>query len=116
LLVHEEDVSIPKGTQFTASVDGESRFDRSGFPESQPAPQSAKTAEGLVDMAFTSTPQGALVTIYGAPIGRTPFVTKLAPGIYKAVFSIDGYYDLRQDVAVGPGYSNIVNAPFEMKQ
>ena len=72
-------------------------------------------ASGLIEMAFTSTPQGALVTIYGAAIGRTPFITKLQPGTYQAVFSADGYNSVTESVSVGPGYSNIVSGAFETK-
>jgi len=66
-------------------------------------------------MAFTSNPPGALVSIFGTAVGRTPFITKLAPGTYKAKFSVDGYYDLAQSTSVGPGYSNLVHAAFELK-
>lgn len=85
-----------------------------------PATATLKTMElagasGLIEMAFTSTPQGALVTIYGAAIGRTPFITKLQPGTYQAVFSADGYNSVTESVSVGPGYSNIVSGAFETK-
>jgi len=69
----------------------------------------------LIEMAFTSNPPGALVSIYGTAVGRTPFITKLAAGTYKAVFSADGYYDLTQSISVGPGNSNLVHAAFELK-
>jgi len=83
-------------------------------PTSNPLPLAPLT-DGLVEIAFTSNPAGALVTMYGAAVGRTPFITKLAPGTYKAVFSASGYYDLTESVSVGPGYSNIVHAAFEVK-
>jgi hypothetical protein len=72
-------------------------------------------ARFLVDMQFTSNPPGALVSMYGAPIGRTPFTTRLAPGSYKTVFSAEGYTDLTQNIAVGPGDSNTVHAAFTSK-
>jgi hypothetical protein len=90
--------AFPDGAGITAFIDGEIKIDPAGF---------------LADMAFSSNPPGALVTMYGAPIGRTPFTIRLAPGTYKAVFSADGYYDLTQSVSVGPGYSNTVHAAFE---
>ena len=91
---------LPEGTGLTVYVDGEVKLDAAKF---------------LVDIAFTSNPQGAQVNMYGAPIGRTPFTTKLAAGTYEAVFSATGYHDLTQSVPVGPGHSNTVHAIFESK-
>lgn len=101
LFTFGRDEAFPEGTVITAYINGEIRLDPARF---------------LVDIAFTSNPQGALVSMYGAPIGRTPFTTKLACGRYKAVFSADGYYDHTQSMSVGPGQSNIVHAEFEVKR
>jgi hypothetical protein len=81
-------------------IDGETKLDPARF---------------LVDIAFTSNPPGALVSMYGTPVGRTPFTTRLASGSYKAVFSADGFRDLTESISVGPGYSNTVHAAFESK-
>lgn len=80
-----------------------------------PQPVPPATSGDLIEMAFTSNPPGALVSIYGTAVGRTPFITKLEPGTYKAVFSVDGYYDVTQSISIGPGYSNLVHATFELK-
>jgi hypothetical protein len=92
--------TIPDGVSITAYIDGEIQLDPAGF---------------LVDIAFTSKPYGALVKMYGAPIGQTPFTAKLMAGVYKAVFSADGYPDLTQNISVGPGQPNTVFAAFEQK-
>jgi hypothetical protein len=92
--------AFPTGTGITVYIDGDIQLDPARF---------------LVDLSFTSNPPGALVAMYGAPIGRTPFTTRLAPGTYKAVFSADGYRDLRETVSVGPGYSNTVHVAFQAK-
>jgi hypothetical protein len=80
-----------------------------------PPPARPMTGDGLVDIAFSSSPQGAMVSMYGTHIGRTPFTTRLAPGAYKVTFSADGKHDLNQDISVGPGYSPTVHAAFESK-
>jgi len=100
LFAFGKDEPLPEGSELTVYIDGEIRLNPARF---------------LVDIAFTSNPPGALVTLYGTPVGRTPFTTRLAPGAYKVVFSADGYYDLKQSMAVGPGYSNTVHAAFELK-
>jgi hypothetical protein len=100
LFAYGRDEVFPEGTGLAVYIDGELKLDPAGF---------------LEDIAFTSNPPGALVSIYGTPVGRTPFTTKLAPGTYKAVFSADGYPDLTESMPVGPGYSNTVHAAFESK-
>ncbi len=100
LFTYDRTETFPEGTNISVYTDGEMRLDAARF---------------LMDIAFLSNPPGALVIMYGSPIGRTPFTTRLSPGTYKAIFSRDGYYDLTQEVTVGPGRSNTVNAAFESK-
>jgi hypothetical protein len=100
LFAYGKDEVFPAGSRITVYTDGDLKLDPAGF---------------LVDMAFTSTPPGALVSMYGTPVGRTPFTTRLAPGTYKAVFSADGYYDLIESVLVGPGRAKTVHAAFQLK-
>ena len=92
--------AFPAGTGITVYIDGDIQLDPARF---------------LVDLSFTSNPPGALVAMYGAPIGRTPFTTRLAPGTYKAVFLADGYRELTETISVGPGYSNAVHVAFQAK-
>jgi len=100
LFAFGKDEAFPEGTAVTVYSDGELKLDPARIP---------------VDVAFTSNPPGARVSLYGTAIGRTPFTTRLAPGTYQAVFSADGYADLTESVAVGPGHSNTVHAAFELK-
>lgn len=100
LFAFGKDEAFPQGSAITVYIDGEVKLDPARF---------------LVDMVFTSNPPGALVSLYGTPVGRTPFTTRLAPGTYKAVFSAEGYHQLTKSVAVGPGYSNTAHAAFELK-
>lgn len=101
LFAFGRDELFPEGTEITAYFNGEMKLDASRF---------------LIDMTFTSNPRGALVNMYGAPIGRTPFTARLAAGTYKTIFSVDGYHDLTQSVSVGPGHTNTVHAVFESKR
>jgi hypothetical protein len=76
---------------------------------SAPSAANIFTPASLFDVTFTSAPPNAVVTISGQPIGRTPFTTRIPPGLYKAVFSIDGYATMSKDVAVGAGYPTTVS-------
>ncbi len=99
LLTFGKEDSLPAGTIVTTYVDGDFTLDAGKF---------------LVDITFSSYPQGAMVTMYGARLGRTPFTTKLARGAYRATFSVEGYADMSKSLEVGPGQPNTVDAEFEL--
>ena len=81
---------------------------------SQPTVLSAPAAaSGLLNIAFTSVPANALVTIGGMAIGRTPFTTKLPPGFYKATFAVAGFTSSIENMTVGSGYPMTVNATLQ---
>jgi len=134
LFMHGKDVTIPKGTEITAYVNGEIKLDPTRFVRGAPAqmvvslPQaipvttspptftptvaqapSAPIVGGMVDITFTSTPANALVSIGGMAIGRTPFTTKIPLGYYKATFSVYGYLNSIESISVGAGYPTTVN-------
>jgi hypothetical protein len=133
LFMHGKDVMIPKGTEITAYVDGDITLDRAkfyGVPQVPPAaPLAAPVAApmtpitpsvappiangSMVDITFTSNPPGVIVSMYGQPIGRTPFTTRLQPGTYRAVFSGIGYGPVTKDVAVGAGFPTTVSATLQ---
>lgn len=100
LFAFGKDETFPEGTAVASYVDGEFSLNPARF---------------LVDISFTSTPSGAVVSMYGTLVGRTPFTTRLAPGTYQAVFAADGFHELSQSISVGPGYSKTVHAAFVLK-
>jgi len=139
LFMHGKDVTIPKGTEIAAYVNGEIRLERVRFvggapaqlvfassPQGMPvmpvttspptltpivalAPSNAVVG-GLIEITFTSNPANAVVIIGGMALGRTPFTTKLPPGAYKATFAVYGYSNSVENIAVGAGYPTTVNA------
>jgi hypothetical protein len=100
LFVFGKDETFPEDSTIVTYVDGEVQLDPARF---------------LVDISFTSNPPGAMVSMYGSPVGRTPFTTRLAPGTYQAVFAAGGFHDMTENISVGPGYSNAVHAAFASK-
>jgi len=71
---------------------------------------------GVLEITFTSTPANALVSIGGQALGRTPFVTKLSPGFYKATFSVAGFASSVQNMTVGLGNPTTVDATLQALQ
>jgi hypothetical protein len=100
LFSYTREQTFPEGTAITVYTDGETKLDPAKF---------------LLDIAFTSNPPGAAVSMYGAFVGRTPFTARLAAGTYKAVFTAEGHPDLTERISVGPGLPDTVHAALESK-
>jgi hypothetical protein len=82
---------------------GESRDTRSVQP-----PPSADSAP--VPVTFTSTPRGAMVTLWGQTAGRTPLTTKLGPGTYTVQMTASGLPAWTREIEVEPGKPLTVTA------
>jgi len=63
-----------------------------------PSPDSAP-----VPVTFTSTPRGAMVSLWGQTAGRTPLTTKLGPGTYTVQMTASGLPPWTRDIEVEAG-------------
>lgn len=135
LFMHGKDITIPKGTEITAYINGEIRLDPAKFggkPSVQPGapvvpqnnalppipapppPDPAPNPGGLVSINFVSNPPNALVTFSGMAVGKTPVTVQLMPGTYKMTIAEDGYESWSQDVVVETGKPSTVTAMLKM--
>src|SRR6266536_1749643 len=87
LFMHGKDITIPKGTEVTAYIAGDTPLDPTKFAKppttaatiSQPPTESSTTAE-LTAVTIKSAPDGADITIDGKFVGTTPSSVQLKPG------------------------------------
>ena len=89
LFMHGKDVTIPKGTEITAYVNGDTVY----IPPSPP-PQAATKAEATHESAqldIASTPAGADIEIDGAFEGNTPSVLGVDAGEHTISIKKKGY-------------------------
>lgn len=63
----------------------------------------AVTLGGRGLLRVSSTPQGALATLDGEPIGHAPFERRLAPGSHALRLSLEGFADAERSVEVKRG-------------
>ena len=130
LLVHGKDITIPKGTEITAYINGDIPLDPRKFStqtaispeagtatvqpttEPQSAPIQSDTATSPVrpaEVAATgtvevhSTPEGAEVYVDGAFIGNAPATLKLSPGQHTIRVTQAGFKDWSREISVQAG-------------
>jgi PEGA domain-containing protein len=95
LFIHGKDISIPKGTEVTAYVNGNmtldlAKFDSGLTPGSAPAASIASSAVGTL-LDISSTPDGADISIDGNFVGSTPSEVSVANGDHIISLKLAGY-------------------------
>ena len=127
LFMHGKDVTIPKGTEITAYINGDIPLDPAKFQsqaatqpavDSTPAQSShvAAPAQGtngadpaLSSVEVKSSPDGAEITVDDKYMGSTPSTLKLTPGEHKVKLEKSGFKTWEKTLTVGAGTTTTVN-------
>ncbi len=119
LFMHGKDITIPKGTEVTAYINGDIPLDPIKFQPKEAKSSADPTvgASPVVNGAdpaveVKSTPDGADVTVDDKFVGSTPSTLKLAPGDHRIKLEKSGFKTWERTLAVGTGTVN-VNAMLE---
>jgi len=119
LFMHGKDITIPKGTEITAYVNGDIPLDPSRFKaqEKAAADESAAPVQGADSMVASvdvkSTPDGADITVDDKYMGSTPSTLKLAPGDHKIKLEKSGFKIWERTLSVSPGGSANINGTLD---
>jgi hypothetical protein len=104
LFIHGKDITIPKGTEVTAFVQGDMKLDMAKF--AQAPPTSVETA-GAPSTASALTVEANVpncdIDVDGSFVGSTPSTLNLAPGKHEIVVKKAGYQDWSRSMMVGSG-------------
>jgi hypothetical protein len=127
LFMHGKDITIPKGTEITAYVNGDIPLDPKRFAAQPTANADAGTAPGQTTATTTaaqngsgadpvlsaveikSTPDGAEITVDDKFMGSTPSTVKLAPGDHKIKLEKSGFKVWERTLTVNAGTTATVN-------
>jgi len=133
LLMHGKDVTIPKGTEITAYINGDVDLDTlaGGAPipsarsiaasatpltrVSKPVPPPNSAAD-LTTMVLKSDPDGADISVNGMYVGSTPSTVQLPPGDCTVAIQKAGYATWQKNVNITPGGIVTVSAALERAQ
>jgi len=124
LFMHGKDISIPKGTEITAYVNGDMKLDMLKFQP--PAPVNAP-AQGAVaspgqngsggsvsaNLHVESDPSGADIEVDGSFVGQTPSDIQVTGGDHTVVVKKTGLKDWERKLKVSSGSSVRLNAELE---
>jgi hypothetical protein len=134
LLVHGKDITIPKGTEITAYINGDIPLDAKRFvtqtpvnPDTSAAPvQPTNGATAMqngngVDAALSaadikSTPDGAEIMVDEKFMGSTPSSLRLAVGDHKIKLGKSGFKTWERTMTVTAGATATVDATLEKQE
>jgi hypothetical protein len=134
LLVHGKDITIPKGTEITAYINGDIPLDpkrfatptatnpEAGAASSQAAgtattPQNGAGADpALSTVDLKSTPDGAEITVDDKFMGSTPSSLRLTVGDHKIKLGKPGFKTWERTMTVGAGATAKVDATLEKQE
>ncbi len=133
LFMHGKDITVPKGAEVTAYVNGDVRLESKNFhanasqatqsadPGAQPAPVTSETATpapqngapAIGTIEVRSVPDGAEVYVDGSFIGNAPATLKLAPGQHTIRVTQSGFKEWSREIAVQAGSEAHLSASLE---
>ena len=120
LFMHGKDISIPKGTEITAYVNGDMRLDIAKFQPTAPAnaPEQGAAASspgGSVSakLQLESDPPDADIEVDGSFVGNTPSEVQVTEGDHTVTVKKAGFKDWERKLKVSGGSSVHLNAELE---
>jgi len=134
LFMHGKDITIPKGTEITAYINGDIPLDPKRFAAQSTVNADAVAAPGQPTASATtpqngsgadpapstvdikSTPDGAEISVDEKFMGSTPSSLRLAPGDHKIKLQKPGFKTWERTMTVGAGATATVDATLEKQE
>jgi len=122
LFMHGKDITIPKGTEIVAYVNGDVKLDIAKFQPAAPANAVAQgtdastyngSAAVSAKLQLASDPPGADIEVDGSFVGNTPSDVQVAAGDHAVVVKKAGFKDWQRTLKVSSGSSVHLNAELE---
>jgi PEGA domain len=136
LFMHGKDITIPKGTEITAYINGDMYLDTAKFggtppgetaaapgalgatsappqPTAQQAAPTSVASDDLATVVIKSTPDGAEITVDGKFAGNAPSTLHLTPGDHNIYIERSGFKAWQRTVSLSPGGNITIDATLE---
>jgi hypothetical protein len=119
LFMHGKDITIPKGTEITAYVNGDMKLDLAKFQPSAPeqvlsAGNRDQTAgSASAKLQIESSPPGADIEVDGSFVGNTPSDVLVAEGDHTVVIKKTGFKNWERKLKSSAGSSVHIGAELE---
>jgi hypothetical protein len=120
LFMKGKDITIPKGTEITAYVNGDVPLDPKKFQpqdaattETTSAPAASSAGAMVSTIELKSNPDGAEISIDGKYVGNTPTTLHLSVGDHVIKFEKPGFKPWERTLTITPGETTTIPATLE---
>jgi len=114
LFMHGKDISIPKGTEITAYVNGDLKLDPAKFqPTALPGGATGVSGAMTAKLQLESNPTGADIEVDRNFVGNTPSDVQVSDGEHTVSVKKAGFKDWERKLKVSGGSSVHLNAELE---
>jgi PEGA domain-containing protein len=104
LFMHGKDITIPKGMEVTAFVNGDMPLDLAKFQPMRLGPQTAMaTNSATTELDISSVPDGAEINIDGKFAGNTPSTINVASGQHVVAVKMAAYQAWERTIVTSGG-------------
>jgi hypothetical protein len=103
LFIHGKDITIPKGTEVTAFVEGDMKLDMAKFAAADAPGAPVTPATQTASLTVEASVPNCEIEIDGNFMGDTPSTLNLPPGKHTIVVKKTGYPDWTRTMTVGTG-------------
>lgn len=111
LFMHGKDITIPKGTEIAAYVNGDMPLDPGKFQAAAAGTAvsggAPATAAGNVELEIASTPSGADIEIDGNFVGSTPSTVGVSAGQHQITVRKNGYKPWERKMTTSSGHIKV---------
>jgi hypothetical protein len=110
LFMHGKDISIPKGTEITAYINGDTHLQEAKFKGETNSPATGSAEPVSVTTALldiSSTPAGADIEVDGKFVGSTPSSISVPAGDHDIVVKKTGFSSWNKKVSVTSGHVSL---------
>jgi hypothetical protein len=121
LFMHGKDITMPKGAEFTAYVNGDSKLDLAKFqPVTPPADQNLSASNNIQNasppaakLQIDSTPPGADIEVDGSFVGSTPSDVQVSEGDHTVIVKKSGFKNWERALKSSAGSNVHLSAELE---
>jgi hypothetical protein len=103
LFIHGKDITIPKGTEVTAFVQGDMKLDMAKFAPTSPTNGATDLAPLASGLTVEASVPNCDIEVDGSFVGSTPSTINLAPGKHEIVVKKTGYQNWSRSMMVSSG-------------
>jgi hypothetical protein len=107
LFMHGKDITIPKGTEITAYINGNVPLDLAKFAPPSSTPVAAQSATSNATLDITSTPTGAEIELDGSFVGNAPSSISVTAGEHTLKLTKAGFTAWEKKIKTSSGRVNI---------